>query len=156
MGRLPSPLEIDFDSSASTFEEKPWYRRAESPFLFNFEELYLCEYFIEFHQTVCQNIWGIGGPHCVAWIFCRNFWQKFRQHFQNLDFYFQKIVNFFIFEDSIFDRLGCAWSEISVWAYPNRSYKSNYNCNLSHMTCSNAVIMNFWAVFWRIYWLRTK
>ena len=156
MRPLLSPLEIDFDSSASILEEKCWYGHGKAPFSFSFDDLYLREYFIEFYQIACQNIWGIKGPHDVAGIFCRNFWHKFRQHLQNLDFHFQKMSSFYIFECSNFDRLGCAWAEISVWAHLNRSYKSNYNCNLSHMTCSNAVIMKFWAVFWRIHWLWTK
>ena len=84
MRPLPSPLEIDFDSSASIFEEKSWYGHAKTQFSFSFGGLYLRKYFIELHQTACQSIMGLRGPHHVAGIFCRNFWRTFQQHFQTL------------------------------------------------------------------------
>ena len=84
MRPLLSPLEIDFDSSASILEEKCWYGHGKAPFSFSFDEMYIRKYFIEFYQIACQNIWDVERPHDIAGIFFRNFWHKFRQQLQNL------------------------------------------------------------------------
>ena len=68
---------------------------------------------MEFPETASPDIYGVGGPHHVAKNFGNNLNLKFRQHFQYLNFFSRFLAKIDIFDFSVWQGRGCAWSEIS-------------------------------------------
>ena len=85
----------------------------------NFRTPYICIYYVDFHETACQDIWG-WGPNRVA----RNFGSKV----QKWDFFVEE-GKISIFKTSIWRRNGCARLEISflIWFRSIRG-KKPFNC----------------------------
>ena len=75
---------------------------------------------MEFPETASPDISEVGGPHHVAKNFGNTLWYKFRQHFQKLNFFPRFSAKIDIFDFSVWQGRGCAWSEISFWRDPHR------------------------------------